>query len=75
VNQPNKDDRNNPKTLGEACSAGHQTGSSQTTDKNRGQEKEQNVGQSQGQKAGTQQQPDKAATENQPHKKEHSTAG
>jgi len=79
MNQPNKDDRNNPKNQGEGCSTGHQSGSSQTTDKNRdqGHGKEQNVGQGQTHKGGAQQQPGKVGTtENQPQKKEqHSTAG
>jgi hypothetical protein len=77
MNQPNKDDRNNPMNQSETGSTGHQTGSSQTTNKNRGQGqgKEQNVHQDQTQKGNVQQQPVKANTENTPQKKEHSAAG
>ena len=77
MNQPNKDDRNNPKSQGESCATGHQSGSSQTMDKDKeSQKKEQNVGQSQHQKGAGQQQTGKTGTtENQPQKKEHSTTG
>jgi hypothetical protein len=75
MNQPDKNERNNPQKQGETCSTRQQTGANQTTDKNRDQEKKQHehAGQSQGEKAGAHEQPNK--TENQPVKKEQQPAG